>query len=253
MTGKSWNDLCKHWKEKWDVYDSEVHSDDSNGIDIYEVTETINQNIIEDDIFLTDAGSPSYVCPVVVKSKSTNQFIISPSQGDMGWTIPASVGVALNAPNKNVIVIVGDGSFYSNVQELAVIKEHNLPVRVFVLNNDGYMSIRNTQTKYYEGRVYGVDASSGISFPPLSKIADAFGFDYHKVSNRNELRAQCDQLMHDKRPAIVEIMCKKEQEILPAQAFKILADGSRVQAPLHDMLPFMTQEEMDEEWPLTPR
>ena len=248
MQRDEWLAKCRHWKEIWPVYLLE-HADDNNGLSIYEVLEAVSTNLRETDIVIADAGSPSYACPTNLKAKAAGQLIFNPSQADMGWAVPASVGVGLNAPGRSVIVIVGDGSFYSNMQEIAVIKHHKLPVRLFVLNNDGYLSIRNTQSKYYEGRVYGVDSDSGLTFPPLEKIADAFGISYHRISNRNELRASCDELMHDMSPAIVEIMCKRDQEILPAQAIKAMPDGRRSQAPLHDMTPFMSQEELDREWP----
>jgi len=168
----------------------------------------------------------------------------------MGWALPASVGAAKAAPGRPVTVVIGDGSFYSNVQELAVIAHHALPIRIVVLNNDGYLSIRNTQTKYFEGRVYGVDTSTGLTFPPLDQIASSFGMGYARISNLNELHGKLDQLIHSNDgPMIVEIMCMRDQEIRPSQAFKMLPDGSRVQAPLHDMHPFIGDEEIAREWP----
>lgn len=248
MTRDEWLNKCAAWKDSWPVYLPE-HADDSKGLNIYEVLEAISTNLGNDDIVMADAGSPSYACPTNLKSRIPGQFVFNPSQADMGWAVPASVGASLAAPGKNIIAVVGDGSFYSNMQEMAVIKHHDLPVRLFVLNNDGYLSIRNTQSKYYEGRVHGVDASTGLTFPPLELVANAFGFEYHKVSNRNELLAGCGDLMHGKAPALIEIICAREQEILPAQALKTMPDGTRVQAPLHDMAPFMSQEELDREWP----
>lgn len=248
MTRDDWLNKCAGWKDTWPVYLPE-HADDSQGLNIYEVLEAISTNLRDDDIVMADAGSPSYACPTNLKARVPGQFVFNPSQADMGWAVPASVGASLAAPGKNIIAVIGDGSFYSNMQEMAVIKHHDLPVRLFVLNNDGYLSIRNTQSKYYEGRVHGVDASTGLTFPPLEKVADAFGFEYHRVSNRNELMAGCNGLMHGKSPALIEIICAREQEILPAQALKVLPDGTRMQAPLHDMAPFIDQEELDREWP----
>lgn len=244
---EEWIAKCNHWKNKWPTYNVVLHSDDSNGLDIYAILNAINVNLTKDDIIMTDAGSPSYACPVTLEAVTANQFIFNPSQADMGWAVPASIGVALNAGDKHTIVIVGDGSFYSNMQELAVIKHHNLPIRFFVLNNNGYLSIRNTQSKYFENRVWGVDSTSGLTFPPLEKVADTFGLSYKKISNLNELTAQCNELMHEKNPCIIELMCKEDQEILPAQALKTLSDGTKVQAPLHDMIPFLSNEELEQE------
>lgn len=248
MNRSEWIKKCNHWKEIWPVY-QEMHSDDTNGIDIYEVLETISVNLSSTDIVMADAGSPSYACPTNLKAKAPNQFVFNPSQADMGWAVPASVGVSLAAPDRSVIVVVGDGSFYSNVQELAVLKHHNLPIRLMVLNNDGYLSIRNTQRKYHGNRIWGVDSNSGLTFPSLRKIADAFDIGYEYIDSTADLRARMSDLMHVMEPGIIEIDCKKDQEILPAQAFKITSTGDRMQAPLHDMAPFMTDDEMKKEWP----
>ena len=245
---QQWIDKCNEWKNKWPVYLPE-HSDSSNGLDIYEVLETISENLVSSDIVVADAGSPSYTCPTNLKAKSSGQFIFNPSQADMGWALPASIGVSLNALDCYTIAIIGDGSFYSNLQELAVIRHHQLPIRIFVLNNGGYLSIKNTQTKYFEGRVYGVNEQTGLYFADLQKVAHAFELGYEKISNRNELKSHCNQYMHTPDPAIIEVICKQDQEILPAQAFKVLPDGKKVQAPLHDMMPFMSDEEMKKEWP----
>lgn len=249
MTRDQWIKTCNHWKTQWPVYNGKSHSKDDEGINIYEVLECISNNLTDDDIVMADAGSPSYACPTNLKAKIPGQFVFNPSQADMGWAVPASVGVALATENKHITVVVGDGSFYSNMQELAVIRHHVLPVSLFVLNNDGYLSIRNTQSKYHGNRVWGVDSDTGLTFPPLSLVAETFGFNYRMISSTQELRKNVDILMHAKWPTLVEVMCMKNQEILPAQAFKILPDGTRLQAPLHDMYPFLSDDELSREWP----
>lgn len=249
MVEETWAARCLRWKQEWDPL-ADQGTDDSQGVDLYSVIHALSDALTEHDIVMTDAGSPSYALPVSLKAKAANQFIFSPSQADMGWALPASVGAAKAAPGRPITVVIGDGSFYSNMQELAVIMHHALPIRIVVLNNDGYLSIRNTQTKYFEGRVYGVDTGTGLTFPPLAQVARAFGMEHARLSNLNELRGNLAQLMHwSDGPMIIEIMCMREQEIRPSQAFKILPDGSRIQAPLHDMHPFMDTEEMAREWP----
>ena len=251
MTNSEWVDKCQHWKKQWPIYQSE-HADDSRGLDIYEVLESINEILTDNNLVVADAGSPSYACPTALKATCSNQFIFNPSQADMGWAVPASVGVALNAKDKLTLAIIGDGSFYSNMQEIAVIKYLDLPIKLIVLNNGGYLSIKNTQTKYFEGRVYGVDQTSGLFFPQLDKVAEAFEIKYQKISNRNELKSAFGVLndRNNRSAELIEVMCKIDQEILPAQSFKVLPDGKRVQAPLHDMAPFLSQEELDREWPI---
>lgn len=249
MNRDEWLNRCANWKNSWPVYIENDHADDRHGLDIYQVLETISRNLDSSNLVMTDAGSPSYACPTNLKASVSGQFIFNPSQADMGWAIPASVGVALNAVDRTTAVIVGDGSFYSNMQELAVIKHHGLAIVIFVLNNDGYLSIRNTQSKYHGNRVWGVDSGTGLTFPPLEQVASTFGIDYQRITGARMLDEKCNDLMHTKTPILVEVMCKRNQEILPAQALKTSEDGSKLQAPLHDMYPFLSEEEMSREWP----
>lgn len=240
-----WLNKIKHWKLKWPVYQKE-YRDDSNGIDLYELVKAFDINMTSNDVIMTDAGSPSYVCPVAMDFKQDQRLILSPSQGDMGWAIPGSVGVSLNT-TKNVIVFIGDGSFYSNLQELAVIKYHNLPVKIVVSNNDGYLSIKNTQSKYFENRIYGVSKSTGLFFADLEKIADLFNFKYIKITSVYELDKNFNDAVHNDFPCIIEVMCKHEQEIVPT--ISLLPNGK--QGGLHQLYPFLSDEEIEKEMLVT--
>ena len=143
-----WLKKCNEWKKMWDGENSyHVKFRHSNFFSIYDVIKLINDYSKLNNVFLFDAGSPSYVCPVNLKIRKGQRIISSPSQADMGWAIPASVGVSLADRARRPVVIVGDGSCMSNMQELAAIKAHNLPIKIIVLNNDGYLSIKNTQKK----------------------------------------------------------------------------------------------------------
>ena len=146
MNKNEWIVRCNRWKEKWPVIQPEYFNDE-NGINLYAVLDAVNKHSGTDDVIMGDAGSISYAGPVALKAKGNQKFIFSPAQADMGWALPASIGVALST-DKNVIPIIGDGSFMSNIQELAVVREHNLNIKFIILNNSGYLSIKNTQTKY---------------------------------------------------------------------------------------------------------
>jgi acetolactate synthase-1/2/3 large subunit len=174
--------------------------------------------------------------------KEGQKLIISLGQADMGWALPGSIGVAMNTAD-NVIVFIGDGSFYSNVQELAVAKYNNLPIKFVVGNNNGYMSIRNTQTKFYEQRVYGEGEGRGLFFPSLEKIAKAFDIEYATIKNMEDLNENFEHLIHSPKCTIIEVMLKQQQDVYPALAIK--PDGK--QGALHEMYPFLTQEEIDAE------
>jgi acetolactate synthase-1/2/3 large subunit len=153
------------------------------------------------------------------------------------------VGAHFADPNLNIVIVIGEGSFYTNVQELAVIRQHKIPVKIFVINNDGYMSIKQTQQKFFNGRLHGISDSTGVYFADISKVADAYEIEYVKVTNNTELDALMPMVMHKKNPVIVEFMSQDTLDVLPAQAFK--PDGT--QGALHDMSPFLSPEELAEE------
>lgn len=238
-----WANKCLHWKEKWPIYTPEVHRPDDTGLNLYEIVESINRNMQEKDCFIVDAGQPCYILSTNGKYKKDCRYMAQAAQGDMGYAIPASVGSYFADPSLNPIIVIGEGSFYTNVQELAVIKQHNIPVKIFVINNDGYMSIKQTQDKFFGGRQWGVSKSTGVYFADIKKIAEAYGIDYVKYTSNEELDKYMNKDMHSTKPLIAEFISQNTLDVLPAQAIK--PDGT--QGALHDMSPFLSQEELEQE------
>ena len=142
MTRQQWIERCQHWKHKWPVMQDQFR-DDSNGLNLYAVLDAVNLHSSADQVLMGDAGSISYTGPVALNPKSGQRMVFSPAQADMGWALPAAIGVAI-ASHQPVISIIGDGSFMSNIQELAVAREYELDIAFVILNNRGYLSIKNT-------------------------------------------------------------------------------------------------------------
>ena len=236
MTRQEWVQKCQHWKAKWPVMQPE-YMNYTHGLNIYAVLDAIHQHSPDDAVLMCDAGSAFYMVPQAYRFKKGQRLVMSQSQGDMGWALPAAIGVA-KAGAKNVICIVGDGSFMSNMQELAVIREHHLPIKIVILNNRGYLSIKNTQSKFY-GNVHGVDGDTGLWFPDFSKLAESFRINFKTAWSTPTLDKYLSAAFSITSPSITEVLCVKEQLILPSQGFK---DGK--QAPLHDMVPFLSNEEL---------
>lgn len=152
----------------------------------------------------------------------------------------------------DILVLTGDGSIQMNLQELQTIISHQLPIKIFVINNGGYHSIRQTQTNLFRGEPLvgiGVDSGMGgiqdLSFPDMEKIAHAYGFPFIRAHHNEELHdAVADTLATD-GPAICEIMVTLTQQFLPKSAAKRLPDGSIISPPLEDLAPYLPDEEMD--------
>lgn len=240
MTRQEWIQKCQHWKNKWPVMQPE-YLDDTHGLNIYAVLDAIFTHAPDDAVFMADAGTAYYTLPQAVRIRDKQRIVMSQSQGDMGWALPAAIGVA-KAGAKNVICILGDGSFMSNLQELAVIREHNLPIKIVILNNRGYLSIKNTQSRFYNGRVHGVNAETGVWFPIFEEVANTFRIDSERSWSVATLNKHLPKIFDLNKPCILDVLCIETQQILPSQGLK---DG--VQMPLHNMAPFLSDEELAQE------
>ena len=147
MIRTEWIEKCQSWKQKWPVMQSEWQANNTdNVLNLYAVLDAVNTHSFSSHIIVGDAGSISYAGPVALNAKLGQRFIFSPAQADMGWTVPGAIGISMSS-RRPVIAITGDGSFMSNLQELAVVKQHNLDIKFIILNNNGYLSIKNTQQK----------------------------------------------------------------------------------------------------------
>lgn len=240
MNKIQWIKKCQHWKNIWPVIQNSYLTNDENGLNLYAVLDAVNKYSSPNHVLMGDAGSISYAGPVALNPKKKQRMIFSPAQADMGWALPASIGVAI-ASKQPVISIIGDGSFMTNLQELAVVKQHNLNISFVILNNKGYLSIKNTQQKYFEGRVYGTSGETGLWFPNFSQVAETFEMGYYPVNDINDLN-KLTAIFNDTNPKIIDCRCTPEQEILPSQSLK---NGK--QAGLHDMFPFLADEELKKE------
>lgn len=241
MMRHEWIQKCNSWKSKWPVMQPEFAANNNDYVlNLYAVLDAVNAFSSDEHILMGDAGSISYTGPVALNARPGQRFIFSPAQADMGWALPAAIGVAI-ASQRPVVSIIGDGSFMTNLQELAVARQHNLNIKFVILNNDGYLSIKNTQQKYFEGRVHGTSSETGLWFPSFKNVADTFGMAYHDARLLNDL-AKFGDIFAEPGPAIIDCKCRADQEIQPSQALK---NGQ--QAGLHDMAPFLSDEELAKE------
>jgi acetolactate synthase-1/2/3 large subunit len=247
MLNESWIEKTNRWKNKW-PQSSKNHKDDSQGIDLYTFIDIFNTYMNSKVTVVCDAGSALYVPSQSLMIKENQKFVTSGAQADMGFALPASIGVSLADPELNVCVVTGDGSFNTNIQELATIKCLQLPIKLFVLNNSGYLSIKNTQTKFYEGRVYGTDTEHGLWFPDFKKIAETYELGYLYFDKNQDLINNMNMIFQINKPTIIEIKCPSNQEIVPTLMLKKdKITGTNIQCGLDDMYPFLSDSEHDEE------
>ena len=238
----AWQQQCIRWRDSWPIIPIQNNKSNDTGIDLYDFTGKLNKNKPDDSVVISDAGSAYYVCSQATGIKGKNRYITSSAQAEMGFTIPACIGAAF-AGSPCVIGVTGDGSFQMNLQELQTIKHHKLPIKLFVWNNGGYLSIRTTQKKFFEGREIGTDEDSGVSFPDLVRVAYAYDMDYIKVSDYDSLTPALQTVFANDDPMIIEVMCQKWQEVVPTLQGRKNPDGTISAPPLEDMYPFLSREE----------
>lgn len=239
-----WLEKCLSWRTRYPVCLPE-YCERKDLVNIYYFIDQLCQLLNNDDIVVTDAGSAFYAGSQAVQIKKGMRYITSGGFATMGFSLPASIGASIGRNNGRVMCINGDGSFQQNIQELQTVVHNNLPVKIFVLNNEGYLSIRFTQIRYFENRLIGEGCSSGVSFPDLEKIAHAYGIPFFRIHNNTELSRDLEKVINHDGPVICEIMTPPDQEIIPTIASKKMDDGSMVSRPLDDMYPFLDKEEHD--------
>ena len=246
-----WIEKCRHWKKKYPVFLPE-YAGSTEGINLYHFINSLSKVMPDDAAVVSDAGSSFYVTTQALQLKTGQRSITTGGQAEMGYSLPAAIGVCYAKNKGDVIAITGDGSLQMNIQELQTVVHNNLPIKTFVWNNNGYLSIRTTQKKFFNGRLIGTDSTCGISFPDLKKISYAYGIKFFRLSKSKNLSGQIKKVLSYPGPVLCEVMCIRDQEIIPTVSSLRKEDGTMVSKPLEDMYPFLDRSEFRSEMIIEP-
>ena len=198
-----------------------------------------------DDRIICGNGSACVITFQAGKIKQGQRMFTNSGCAAMGYGLPAALGVAVSDNTKRTICIDGDGSVMMNVQELATIAHNKLNVKLIVLNNNGYHSIRQTQTNLFQPPFIGIDAESGVGFPDFGKLADAFGIRYFSLNSEKNCSAVLDEMLKSDGPCLCEAVVDPTQNFAPKSSSKVLPDGRITSPSLDDMAPFLPREEFE--------
>ncbi len=246
QTFTPWMEFCRNLRDK---YSFENHPEQTQGesvINPYYFTYELTKSLKEDDIFVMANGS-ACVCPfqnAIVKKGQ--RYILNSGNASMGYALPASIGASYEANGRNVICLEGDGSIMMNLQELQTIVYNKLPIKLFVINNNGYSSIRQTQRNFFEGHMTGSGIESGVSVPDFVKIGEAFGLKSRRITNPKTMPEDIKEVLSAPGAVLCEVMVEKEYSFLPKLSARKLADGTMVSPSLEDMYPFLDRKEFEE-------
>ena len=240
-----WHDYCTDWKIKYPVVlPKHYESEEAN---VYAFIKELSSKLNEGDITVVGNGSACVVGSHAYIIKKNQRFIINSAIASMGYDLPAAIGVAEAERGKDIILITGDGSIQMNLQEMQTILQNKLPIKTFMINNGGYHSIRQSQMNFFGEPLVGIGPESGdLSFPDMSKLVPAYGMKYFKCDKNKELAKTIDAVLKEDGPVFCEIVVSPEQKFEPKASSKRLEDGTIVSAPLEDLAPFLSREELKE-------
>ena len=191
-----------------------------------------------DAIMVTDVGAPLLNGHYILKPRSGQRFFTSQGLGEMGFGLPAAIGAFFAEPERQILCLNTDGAIMFNLQELQLVKHHQIPLKLFIFNNGGYGMIKISQENLFDSRLSGSDISSGISFPNFQEIAHAFDFKYQAISSLDDLVESRD-LLSDSSAVLFDVIMDPRQKYFPRLATNKLLDGSFVSPPLEDLAPFL--------------
>jgi len=239
-----WLSWCRNRVTRYPVVSEKQRVVGANGINPYHFSETLWSRLSSQDTVVCGNATACIVTFQTAQIQRGQRLFSNSGSASMGYDLPAAIGAAIARDNERIVCIAGDGSIQMNIQELQTIVHHNLPIKIFVLDNQGYLSIRLTQGNFFKHFI-GESSQSGVSFPDYVKLAQAYGLAAFSIS-KEPLQEQIDAVLSFDGPALCQVHLDPSQAFEPKLSSRQLADGKMVSASLEDMYPFIDREELRE-------
>jgi acetolactate synthase-1/2/3 large subunit len=236
-----WLAWCRERVQRYPVV-QDRHRQPGPPLNPYYFVEQLSGKLADDDVIVCGNATSCIVPFQTVRLRKHQRLISNSGSASMGYDLPAAIGAAFARPGKRVICLGGDGSLQMNIQELQTVVHHHLPIKIFVLNNSGYLSMRMTQSGFF-GRLTGESAESGASLPDMVKVGCAYGIPSIRIDRGLQLE-QVDRALAAEGPALIDVVLDPNQEFEPRSKAKQLPDGRIVSPNLEDMYPFLNDTEL---------
>jgi len=241
---EDWLSWCKQRMIKYPVVLQDYWLN-KNKVNPYCFMDRLFSALSVDDIITCGDGTACVTAFQAAKIKRGQRLFHNSGCASMGFDLPAAVGAAIACPARRVICLAGDGSIMMNLQELQTISGKKLPIKIFILNNSGYHSIRQTQANFFSDNIVGCGTDSGLSFPDFSKVAYSFGLPFHRCDDQQNLETVIANTLDEPLGALCEIVLDLGQAFAPKLSSRKLDDGRMITSPLEDMAPFLSREELE--------
>lgn len=249
---RDWLEKCRHWKETYPVV-LPRHYEAEGLTNVYAFVKEVSRVLPEDYVTVVGNGSACVVGSHAYEIKKGQRFIINSAIASMGYDLPAAIGACVANGERELVCLSGDGSIQMNLQELQTIQTNRLPIKIFVINNNGYHSIRQTQTNFFGEPYVGIGPQShDLEFPDMERIAYAYRYPFFRCESNQELADTIRKVFATEGAVICEIMVSTDQKFEPKSATKRLEDGTLVSPPLEDLAPFLDRETFRKEMIIEP-
>jgi len=244
----AWKQIYKRWQAKYPMATPPVDLDEE-GINSYWFIEQLSKYLEKDHVIVTDMGTSLTCTHAGIKLKEGQRIMTSTGLGEMGFGLPGAIGAKLGSPDRPVVLIVGEGGLMMNLQEFQTMKNLGLDIKIFIVNNNGYLTIKHTHNALYKsnGEASACGRNSGVTFPDFELISKAFGFEFTRIKTSRNLDQWIQDVLTHKGPLVAEFTMKEFQELIPKSAVKIRSDGIAYSGPLEDLYPFLSAEELANE------
>ncbi len=244
--GGMWLETCQRWKKEYPAVLPKHWEENGKTANVYAFVRYLSSRLPENSLTAVSNGACCVVGNQAYVIKKGSRMANNSAVASMGYGLPAAIGTCISGNRKKTICLEGDGSIMMNLQELQTIQTNKLPIMIFLINNNGYHSIRLTQTNLFgEHTKVGIGPESGdLSFPDFEKIAKAFEYPYYCAHSNAEMKKVVDSVLESDGPVFCEIFTDTKQVWEPKSSTKRLEDGSLVSPPLEDLAPFLPREEL---------
>lgn len=239
-----WVTQCQQWRVKYPVVLPE-YKDQEESVNSYHFVDVLSDVLQSDDVVVTDMGFAFQNIHQAIRIKQGQRVFTNGGLAPMGWGLPAAVGACIGSGKKRTVCVSGEGGFMMTVHEMATIMHHRLPIKVFIFNNGGYLTIKQTQELGFGGRLMGINEESGLGFPDFIKLAEAHDFKAVRIASHQGLKEQIQGIMDHDGPVLCEIMMDPDQLQAPKAINRRNADGTMTQTPLEDSYPFLDSTEIE--------
>ncbi len=246
--GNDWLEKCQSWKKNYPVVDNSKWNETGEGANVYAFIKYMSSKLPENSLTAVSNGACCVVGNQTYVIKKGSRMANNSAVASMGYGLPAAIGTCIGGGRKETICLEGDGSIMMNLQELQTVITNKLPIKIFLINNNGYHSIRLTQNNLFKEHCkVGIGEESGdLSFPKFEGIAKAFGYPYYSAHSNEEMKNVVDKVLAEEGPLFCEIFTDTKQVWEPKSSTKRLEDGTLVSPPLEDLAPFLPREELKE-------